>query len=216
MTSDLKTADRVDELVDELAQLPAGKRRLVAIAGAPGSGKSTIAAELTVRLNRMEPNRAAILPMDGFHFDDAILAAIGRLAAKGAPDTFDVGGLLQILRRLKANTEDAIAVPVFDRHLELSRGAARLIPRSTEIILVEGNYLLSTERPWGALRSHFDLAVFLDVPEPVLRERLLRRWRDHGFGEAEARKRAEGNDIPNGAYVRENSATPDIVIAIET
>ena len=90
-----------------------GKRLLVAIAGAPGSGKSTIAGQLARRLNDGVPGTATVLPMDGFHYDDGLLDALGRRARKGAPDTFDVAGLRHLLGRLRANAEDAIAVPVF-------------------------------------------------------------------------------------------------------
>ena len=136
----------------------------------------------------------------------------GRLARKGAPDTFDVGGLIHMVRRLKANAEEEVAVPVFDRNLEIARGAARLIPRTTDVILVEGNYLLSTSGPWSRLASLFDLTVLLEVPEPILRERLLARWRSHGHTGAEATEKAERNDIPNGRFVRDTSLKPDFVL----
>ncbi|MDJ1009320.1 MAG: nucleoside triphosphate hydrolase [Paracoccaceae bacterium] len=214
MAPDLELPEGTEELLDRLSALPVGKRSLVAIAGAPGSGKSTIADALAVRLNQRDANRAAVLPMDGYHFDDKILVAMGRLSRKGAPDTFDVGGLVQMLRRLKANTEDAVAVPVFDRELEISRGAARLIPQTTDIIIVEGNYLLSRERPWSALGSSFDLSVFLCVPEAMLRARLVERWLSHGHTECEAAERAERNDLPNGRYVREKSADADVILNV--
>lgn len=212
MAPDAVVTQSSDELLSRLSALPEGRRTLVAIAGAPGSGKSTVAAQLAVGLNQNNADRAAVLPMDGYHFDDSLLKAMGRLDRKGAPDTFDVGGLLHMLRRLKANTEEAVAVPVFDRELEVARGAARLIRRSTDIILVEGNYLLSSEAPWSALESYFDLKVLIDVPESVLRERLLTRWAEHGYGPAEALRKAEGNDLPNGRYVRERSVSPDIIL----
>lgn len=207
--------DRVegwDDFVSEVAALPAGRRSIVAIAGAPGSGKSTIADNLAVRLNQTASMRAAVLPMDGYHFDNAILSAMGRLDRKGAPDTFDVGGLQHMLRRLRANTEETIAVPVFDRELEVSRGAARLIQKSIDIVLVEGNYLLSARQPWNSLAPSFDLTALIDVPEEILRARLMKRWLSYGYSEDEATMKAEANDIPNGRYVREASARPDFVI----
>jgi pantothenate kinase len=80
--------------------------------------------------------------MDGYHFDDAVLNERGMRARKGAPETFDVGGLGHMLRRLKLNDEDEVAVPVFDRAIEISRAAARLISKTVSTIIVEGNYLL--------------------------------------------------------------------------
>ena len=80
----------VDRLLGLLAETG---RRLVAIAGPPGGGKSTLCERLDHELNASRPGVAAIVPMDGYHFDDAILREKGTLARKGAPFTFDVGGL---------------------------------------------------------------------------------------------------------------------------
>jgi pantothenate kinase len=86
-----------DELVRLTAELDASRRVLVAIAGAPGSGKTTLAERLVSRLNEAAQGSAALLPMDGYHYDDSILIERGLRARKGAPETFDVFGLLHML-----------------------------------------------------------------------------------------------------------------------
>jgi pantothenate kinase len=123
---------------------------ICAIAGAPGSGKSTLAEALVARLNAREAGCAALLPMDGFHYDDLHLVPAGLRPRKGAPETFDVGGLRHTLLRLRARDEEAVAVPVFDRDIEIARAGARLIPRSVRIVVAEGNYLLLAARPGTA------------------------------------------------------------------
>lgn len=100
-----------------------------------------------------------MVPMDGFHFDDAVL-----LARNGAPFTFGVGGKAALLRRSKGNTEDEIAVPVYDRCLENSRAGGQRIGKTTPLLLVEGNDLLLTQRPWTMLRHFHDLTVVLSAP----------------------------------------------------
>ena len=107
--------------------------------------------------------------MDGYHFDDRVLDLRGLRARKGAPETFDVAGLCHMLVRLKRNEETEIAVPVFDRDLEIARAGARLIPRSAKHVIVEGNYLLLDRPSWRDLHAHFDITVMIDVPEAVLR-----------------------------------------------
>lgn len=129
-------------LVQRLSILDPRRRQLVAIAGAPGSGKSTFATYLEGVLNKTNSGSAAIVPMDGFHFDDAVLGQQNASARKGAPFTFDIGGMAATLRRLKENVEPQVAVPVFDRSIEISRAGGRLIPQKTPIVLVEGNYRL--------------------------------------------------------------------------
>lgn len=185
----------------------ADARVLVAIAGAPGSGKSTLAAVLAGRLDA-----SVVVPMDGFHLDDALLGPAGLLPVKGAPHTFDVGGLDATLARVRRDA-GPVYVPVFDRDVELSRAAAAVVEPDHRTVLVEGNYLLLDREPWSALREHFDVSVLLDVPEPVLRERLVGRWLDQGLEPAAARARAESNDLPNGALVREASVAPDLRLA---
>lgn len=188
------------------------RRVLLGIVGAPGAGKSTLAEALVAHLNRADPGRAAVLAMDGYHFDDMVLEAQGLLARKGAPETFDVGGLAHMLRRLRTNAEAEIAVPVFDRGLEIARAGARLIPQRVRHIVVEGNYLLLDRPPWSALRPLFDLTAMIVVGEDELRRRLLERWRVHGLPEAIAMRKVEDNDLPNGRLVREHSTPPDLLM----
>ena len=204
----------LEELAELITASRSDRRTVIAIVGAPGSGKSTLAEELERRLNASKPGAAAVLPMDGYHYDDRILIARGLKARKGAPETFDVGGLLHMLNRLRRNEESEIAVPVFDRDLEISRGSARMIERSVRHLIVEGNYLLLDRAPWSALRKAFDLSVAIDVPEAILRERLVSRWRSHGLSPAEIEAKVEGNDLPNGREIAASSRPADFCLRL--
>ncbi|MEM6711438.1 MAG: nucleoside triphosphate hydrolase [Pseudomonadota bacterium] len=188
------------------------QRQIVAIAGAPGAGKSTLVARLEATLNAQRSGMAATVPMDGFHFDDGVLEAMGRRAFKGAPDTFDVGGFGAVLKRLKANTEAQIAVPVFDRGLELSRGSARLILQGIRIVLVEGNWLLLDEEPWRDIHALYDVTVMIEVGEDELRQRLTQRWERYGLSDEAMAHKLDGNDLPNGRHVTQKSVTADFVV----
>jgi pantothenate kinase len=205
----------VREGVDGLAGLIREKARdtprfMVAIAGAPGSGKSTLAGKLRDALNAAEES-AVVVPMDGFHFDDVVLNARGQRSRKGAPFTFDVAGFEVTLRRIRAR-EPAVAIPVFDRSLELSRAAADIVEAETRFILIEGNYLLLDQTPWTGLRQYFDLTIYLDVPYAELERRLIDRWLGHGFDMAYARNWIASNDGPNVQTVLEDSAGADITL----
>lgn len=191
------------------ADPPRPARTVVAVAGAPGSGKTTLATELLAALGERAVE-ATVVPMDGFHLDDAQLAPAGLLPRKGSPPTFDVGGLRATLARI-AGDEERVYVPLFDRERELARAAAGVVEAHHRLVIVEGNYLLLDRRPWNSLAPLFDLSILLEVPEPILRERLLERWLGFGFDATEAERRAEENDLPNGALVREGSAVPDLL-----
>lgn len=201
----------MQQLAKQIEVLPKG-RRLIALAGPPASGKSHIAAALCEHLNRAKPDQAAVVPMDGFHFDDGLLVQRGDLARKGAPHTFDADGLRHLLLRLRDDPESDIAIPLFDRGLEISRAGAAIVPTTARTILVEGNYLLHRAPPWGHLAALFDLTVRIDVPMEVLRKRLEARWIRHGFEPAAIAEKLEQNDLPNARAVLEQSAKPDVVI----
>ena len=197
------------KLQELIQQRSSQGRILVALAGPPGSGKSTLASELESALNQEQPEQAMILPMDGFHYDDLYLVPAGLRPRKGAPQTFDVGGFYHILRRLRERQEEFVAVPVFDRDLEIARAGARLIPAKVPVILVEGNYLLLQQEPWSQLRLLFDVAVLLEVPEAVLGERLTARWQHYELPSEEIAAKVNENDLPNGRYVMAESGGED-------
>ncbi len=209
--ADIKTTD-FEGLAAAIVRGAETGRSVIAIVGAPGSGKSTLAERLASQINGMAPGSAAVLPMDGYHFDDRVLISRGLKARKGAPETFDVGGLLHMLHRLKCNEEDEIAVPVFDRALEISPAGALLIPRSVRHLIVEGNYLLLDRPPWRGLCALFDITVAVVVPEKVLRQRLTDRWQSYGLALEEIEAKVETNDLPNGRLVLSNSVPADFIL----
>lgn len=186
-------------------------RSLTAVVGAPGAGKSTLAEALVAKLNEEAADSAAVLPMDGYHFDDRVLVPRGLRPRKGAPDTFDVAGFYHMLQRLKRNDEAEIAVPVFDRDLEIARAGARLIPRSVRHLVVEGNYLLLDRPGWSRLSSLFDTTIMIAVPEEILRQRLVARWQGYGIPPDEITAKVEANDLPNGRLVVSGSVQAEFI-----
>ena len=188
---------------------PAHNRILVAIAGAPGSGKSTLAAELCRRM-RDQKISAEVVPMDGFHLDNAILDARGQRARKGAPETFDAMGFVHLIRRLQGKAE--VFVPVFDRSRDLAIAGATVVAADCEVVIVEGNYLLFDQSPWAELAPLWTLSARLDVPMPELRARLIQRWLSLGLSRAAATRRAESNDIPNAMRVVQQALPADLIL----
>ncbi len=184
----------------------AADRFIVAVVGPPGAGKSTLAGQIVTAIGK----GARVVPMDGFHYDNAVLDKLGLRARKGAPETFDALGFVHLLRRLRGGGDAAI--PVFDRDADLARAGADLVTGADKYLIVEGNYLLLNEAPWHDLAPLFDLTVFIDVPEAELDRRLVARWDHHGKSPAEARHWIDSNDMPNIRRVTAGSRRADIVI----
>ena len=196
--------DRLRQLILDRGQ---SKRSLTALAGPPAAGKSYIANALCRDLNKYSPDSAVVLPMDGYHLDDALLEKQGMRDRKGAPHTFDIAGFTHILQRISLGDEIDIAVPVFDRSLELSRAAGRLIPRTARHILVEGNYLLLDQPEWRDLASFFTTTVMITAPRSLLERRLMQRWQN--LSPTQAREKCESNDLPNADLVMNSSMSTE-------
>ena len=204
---------RIDDIVGEVLNRAGNARRfLIAIAGPPGAGKSTMADKVASGL-KAKGESAAVLPMDGFHMDNAILIERGLLARKGIPETFDVRGFLDIVRAVRPADQEVL-VPVFDRSRELAIASARPIDPQDRFIIIEGNYLLFTQGKWAELDGIFDYTIMLAPPMEVLEERLWDRWRGYKLTEEEASAKVYGNDLPNGRLILENRRPADITLEI--
>ena len=77
---------------------------------------------------------------------------------------------------------------------------------------MEGNYLLLDTPPWDTMRGAFHRTAMVVVDAATLRRRLVARWTGYGFPPAEATEKAEGNDLPNGRMVMDNSRAADVEV----
>jgi pantothenate kinase len=189
------------ELIDDAAALATGDgRRILGIAGPPGAGKSVLADTLTDALTD-RGFRVALAGMDGFHLAGAELTRLGRADRKGAPDTFDAAGYVNLLRRLRQPVEPIVYAPLFDRALEEPIGSAVPIPHDTSLVITEGNYLLLQAGAWIDVAGLLDECWYIDSDEQLRLDRLIARHMFYGRSQEQARERSYGSDQRNADLV---------------
>jgi len=110
-------------------------RVIVGICGAPGAGKSTLAALLADELNAVEPGTAVVVPMDGFHLAASVIAFDDRATRRGAPDAFDPDGYAALLRRLREDVEPVVYAPEYRRTIEDPVAGAIPVPSQCRVVI---------------------------------------------------------------------------------
>ena len=199
-----------DQICARILEAPAHpRRRLIAVAGPPGSGKSTFAAKIAEMLQR-RGTQTAVVPMDGFHLDNRLLDMDGTRTAKGSPHTFDAAGVLRLVAAMQ-QTGDLI-YPLFDRSRDIAIAGAGRLPATCETVLIEGNYLLFDAPIWRDLAAHWTWSIALTPPRSLLHERLVQRWLDHGMAPDQAVARAEENDMKNAGLVLDHMLPADLTL----
>lgn len=208
----MKKARMMAPLLDDpvgrlLARLSAdAPRALIALAGVPGSGKSTWAARLAADVNAaLGPGMMAALGMDGFHLTQAALRQMpdpdAAFARRGAPWTFDVPALVARLRAVRDAAGD-VPWPDFRHEIGDPVEGALVVGLETRLVLVEGLYLLHPADGWEALGTLWDERWYLDTSLEVAMTRLADRhiaaW---GLTRAEAAQRIAANDRLNAEIV---------------
>ena len=197
-----------DELLTRARELVAREgRALLGIAGAPASGKSTLAERIVEALGA----DAVLVPMDGFHLDDAVLRRHGSWERKGAIDTFDGAGFAHLLQRLRSGG-DTVYAPRFDRGLEASVGGAIEVAPDVPLVVTEGNYLLADTGAWPHARAALDEVWFLRIDPVLRRERLIERHMRFGRTPVEARERAAGSDEANARLIEATAVRADRIV----
>jgi pantothenate kinase len=187
-----------------LPAIPDGVR-LLGLCGAPGAGKSTVAAALAAR------DGAVVVPMDGFHLPQAELVRRGLRDRMGTPETFDAEGYAVLLARVRARAE-TVRAPGFDRVVEEPVPEQIEVPAGAELVVTEGNYLLLDDPRWREARAQLDAVWHLVTDESLRLERLVARHVEFGKTRDEAAAWVARSDEANARLIEAVAHRADAVV----
>lgn len=212
-TQSLMSSAQIPDLVDQVRRRAeeSGIRQIIGIVGAPGAGKSTLADLIAAQLG---PQNCAVVPMDGFHLANAVIDGTPLQSRKGAIDTFDIGGYLSLLARLRAHDEPVVYAPSYRRGLEEPIAASIVVPQSTMFVLTEGNYLLADDQPWDRIRGYLDETWFIHRDRDARVAQLVRRHVEFGMDPDRATQWANGPDEVNARLVESTRERADHVLTL--
>lgn len=189
------------------AACPGQQRLIICMAGGTASGKSFLASlcahvasqaapALAAKLGwpapgpSAVPDFAVVVPMDGYHFTNARLAAHGLSHVKGQEQTIDAEALMRDAASIAAG--DDVRVPEYDRAAHEPVPAATRIPKHTRVVFMEGLHLLrgvqddAEAARWRGLREVAPIAVHVDTPLHECRSRVIHRKSLAGISAADA------------------------------
>ena len=196
-----------------------GDRLLVMLAAPPGAGKSTLLSFLE-KLS-CEDEWLQTIGMDGFHRKQEYLQnhfvqrdgkQISMVEIKGAPITFD---LEKLTERVKEVASGAICGwPVYDRLLHNPADNAVMV--TSNVVLLEGNYLLLDEDGWRDLSIYADYTISIRADEAMLRTRLIDRRIKTGVDRDAATRFVDFSDMPNVRLCLNKTMPADFQLEIDS
>lgn len=197
-------------------------RVMIAIAGIPGSGKTTLARAVSQKINHIHSSAGtgisedmicSVLPMDGFHLYRSQLAAmpdpVVATHRRGAAFTFDAQrfhDLVVALRQPVLDSSTTIYAPSFDHALkDPVENDISVCPQS-RIVIFEGLYLALDRAPWNEAAQLMDELWFVEVDREVARSRLVKRHVASGIvsNEEAAEHRISSTDFLNADDILAN------------
>lgn len=194
-------------------------RLIIALAGSPGSGKTTVANHVAARINELLgiPSAALVMSIDGFHLPRSTLDDLPNrdeaYARRGAHWTFDAAAAVAFILQSRSTTSTLYA-PTFDHALKDPVADGLAIPAATSVLILEGNYLLCDLAPWSEIAAFVDEKWFIRVDPALARQRVAARHVRAGI-EPDIEKailRVDRNDALNGEWINEHRVECDVEV----
>ena len=203
-----------------ILQKEKSKRILVLLASPPGAGKSTICTYLEMLSKETEEfTNIQCIGVDGFHYQQDYLDShytfrngkkILMAKIKGGPETFNLPLLTEKIKKLTSG--ENCRWPIYDR--KIHNPVDDVINITSDIILLEGNYLLLKEKGWDELEKYADYTILLKPNENILRKRLIDRKVAGGKSIEEATSFVDYSDMVNVKTCLQKSKKGDLTLEV--
>lgn len=189
---------------------------LLAVAGIPGSGKTTSSFILSSVLSNQYGVHNVVLPMDGYHYPLSYLKSMENsedmVYRRGAPDTFDAAAFQHDLKRIRdGDGESIIFLPGFDHAVGDPEKDQYKFERSRhDVVVCEGLYLFHDEGDWEQTNNLFDCKIFIDADIDRCIDELKERNKCiPGYTLEELEKRCDEVDRQNALTVMRSRSSAD-------
>ncbi|MCL1906755.1 MAG: type I pantothenate kinase [Propionibacteriaceae bacterium] len=152
---------------------------IIGIAGSVAVGKSTTARLLQELLST--DRRVDLITTDGFLYPNSVLEKKGLMEKKGFPKSYDRPALLKFVMDVKSGRP--AKSPVYSHVIYDIVPDEFITVNNPDVLILEGLNVLQPARPrkdgtmGAAVSDFFDFSVYVDAPEPVIKDWFLERFR---------------------------------------
>jgi pantothenate kinase len=91
--------------------------------------------------------------------------------------------------------------PIFHREIEASIENEGIVPKESRVVVIEGNYLFSSDHNWDGIFQMLDHTWFIEIDDEVRIERLIARHIRYGKTPKEAEAWSRGSDETNARFI---------------
>ncbi|KAJ5598950.1 hypothetical protein N7450_000017 [Penicillium hetheringtonii] len=194
------------------------RRILIGVSGIPGSGKTTLVAAVTERVNHLRNTEVHFAVWFAFQWMTITYPNLSwplcqtqqpPIHRRGAAFTFDVKEFYRFVQRLReplASSSSTFYAPGFDHAIkDPIMDDIAILPES-RVVIFEGLYLSLNRELWSSAAALMDDSCFIEVDREIARERLAKRHVISGIvsDDAAAEQRTSSTDFLNADDIIKN------------